>query len=73
MKIPDTLEQRLRHRYMGYVIAENWLSRPWLNDLVAARARKSRYMSAALAGIINETADPRAAFSVQGILKSMFS
>lgn len=70
---PDMLESGLRSKYTGYVIAENWLARPWVNDLVMARARRSPYLSAALAGIITETADPRAVFSIKGILKSLIS
>ena len=65
------LEQQLRPKYRGYEVAERWLSHPWLADLVARRARRSARLRAALAGILGETTDPRAAFSVGGLARSM--
>ena len=71
-EFPRLLEEELRPRYLGYQIAENWLSKAWLNDLIARRARKSRFLQNAFAGIITETVDPRTIFSVWGILKSLW-
>jgi menaquinone-9 beta-reductase len=70
-RFPDRVAT-LRPRYVGYNIAERWLAKPWLNDFVARRARSSRYLREALLGIFNETADPREAFSVAGLLRSFF-
>ena len=38
---------------------QNWFSRPWLNDFVARRIRSSRFLQELVAGIVNETVDPR--------------
>ncbi len=62
----------LAPRYLGYRIAERWLSRPWLNDLVARRTRASRFMHEAVSGILNESVDPRRVFSLGGLLRSVF-
>jgi len=59
-------------RYLGYKMAEKWLSKPWLNDFVARRAKKSKFLKDSLSGMITESIDPRAVFSVRGILKSFF-
>ncbi|MGH9341302.1 MAG: geranylgeranyl reductase family protein [Acidobacteriota bacterium] len=67
---PERLERDLRHRFLGYQMAEDWLSKAWLNDLLARRARKSTYIRNSLAGIINETSDPREIFSFKGIARS---
>ncbi len=71
-EFPRLLEEELRPRYWGYQVAENWLSKAWLNDLIARRARKSRFLQNAFAGIITETVDPQTIFSVRGILKSLW-
>ncbi|HKO16436.1 MAG TPA: geranylgeranyl reductase family protein [Gemmatimonadaceae bacterium] len=65
------LEGELRASYHGYVAAERWLAHPWVADLVARRARRSPALRATLAGILAETADPRAAFSVGGLARSV--
>lgn len=65
--------EALRPRYLGYELAERWLARPTLNDLVARRAARSRYMQRQLSGIINETADPAAVFSFRGFVRSLVS
>jgi geranylgeranyl reductase family protein len=59
----------LQPKYQGYRIAEKWLSWPWVVDLLARRARRSRYLRDALAGILDETVDPRAVFSAPGIAR----
>ncbi len=69
---PALLEAELKPKYLGYQIAENWLSNPWLNDLVARRIRKSRYLHQAIVGVINETVDPRQIFSLRGVVNSFF-
>jgi geranylgeranyl reductase family protein len=66
------VERELKPKFLGYQIAEDWFSRPWLNDLVARRARRSRYLRESLAGIVNETVDPREVFSLAGMLRSLF-
>jgi geranylgeranyl reductase family protein len=71
-EFPRRVERELRPKFLGYQIAEDWLSRPWLNDLVARRIRRSRYLLDSVTGIVNETVDPREVFSVRGLLRSLF-
>lgn len=59
----DVLERELAPRYTGYRVAQNWLSHPWVNDLVAGRVRRSPRLQRAVAGVLNETVDPRTIFS----------
>ena len=67
---PRRLENELKPKFLGYRIAENWFSRPWLNDFVARRIRSSRILQDLVAGIVNETVDPREVFSLRGMLRS---
>ena len=57
-------------RYAGYRAAQRWLTRAWITDLLARRTQKSRFLQESLAGILNETIDPRAVFSVRGLVRS---
>jgi menaquinone-9 beta-reductase len=69
---PKRLEKDLKHKYLGYQIAEDWFSKPWLNDLVARRISKSQFLQEAFAGMVNETMDPRKIFSMRGLLRSFW-
>jgi len=62
-QFPELLERDLAPRYTGYQIAERWMSRPWLNDLLAIRIRTSASLRTTVSEILNETADPRTVFS----------
>lgn len=70
-RYPAHLALELAPKSHGYRAAERWLSRPWLNDLVAARVGRSRVLREAAGGILTETADPRAAFSFRSLLRSI--
>jgi len=70
---PRRIEHELRPKFLGYRIAENWFSRPWLNDFVARRIRRSRILQELVAGIVNETVDPREVFSLRGMIRSFVS
>jgi hypothetical protein len=72
-EFPRRIESELKPKFLGYRIAENWFSRPWLNDFVARRIRSSRFLQELVAGIVNETVDPREVFSLRGILRSFVS
>jgi flavin-dependent dehydrogenase len=72
-EFPRRIERELQPKFLGYRIAENWFSKPWLNDFVARRIRSSRILQELVAGIINETVDPREVFSLRGILRSFVS
>ena len=67
-RIPRLIEEQLASRYVGYQVAQRWLSRPWLYDLVAIRIRSSRRLQDAAAGILNETTDPGAVFCWRTLL-----
>ncbi len=69
-EFPARLERELKPKFLGYRIAEEWLSRPWLNDFVARRIHKSKFLQDSVAGILNETVDPREIFSLRGIVRS---
>jgi flavin-dependent dehydrogenase len=71
--LPRRLAQDLLPRYRGYELAEKWLSHPWLNDLIAWRARRSKGLLDLIRGVITETVDPRCVFSVRGVLQSLWS
>jgi flavin-dependent dehydrogenase len=72
-EFPGRIERELRPKFLGYRIAESWFSRPWLNDFVARRIRRSRFLQELVAGIVNETVDPREVFSLRGMLRSFVS
>jgi flavin-dependent dehydrogenase len=61
--LPDRLRSVLGPRYEGYRVAERWIARAWLTDLVALRVRSSVFLRRAAARVLDETADPRQVFS----------
>jgi flavin-dependent dehydrogenase len=65
------VDRELRPKFIGYEIAQRWVSRPWLNDLVARRIRRSRFLQEVVTNVVNETGDPRDIFSMKGLVKSM--
>jgi flavin-dependent dehydrogenase len=65
------IETELRPRFRGYALAQKWLARPWLNDLVARRIRKAGYLRDAVRGIVAETVDPADVFSWRGMVRSL--
>src|SRR5262249_48970938 len=69
----ERVRRTLGPRYVGYRAAERWLSRPWLTDLVARRAQRSRFVREAAAGILNETIDPKVIFSIRGLARSFLT
>ena len=73
MSFGERVTQTLGPRYAGYRAAERWLSRPWLNDLIARRAQRSRFLQEAATGILNETIDPKVIFSIRGLARSFLN
>lgn len=75
--IADTYASRIRAsfgtRFRAYKTAQEWLSRPTFANLLARRARKSRFVQRELSGLFLETTDPRRLFSVAGTLRSLMS
>lgn len=68
---PDAVERELRPKYWGYEIAEAWIRWPGLIDFLARRVLRSRHLQRAASGILRETTDPRAIFSLAGIARSL--
>jgi geranylgeranyl reductase family protein len=69
---PARLEAELRSRYRGYQRAERWVSRPWLCDLMARCMRRSRFLRASMAAVLDETLDPGAVFSLGAMVQSLW-
>jgi geranylgeranyl reductase family protein len=67
------LHDRLSSKYLGYRLAQKAVSRAWIVDFMAHRARRSRFLRNAMAGIIAETIDPGPLFSLKGLLRSYVS
>ena len=67
------LQDRLGPKYVGYKLAQRAVSRAWLVDFMVRRAKRSRFLQNAMAGIIAETIDPGPLFSVRGLLRSYVS
>ncbi|MGE0159383.1 MAG: geranylgeranyl reductase family protein [Gemmatimonadales bacterium] len=65
------IDEELRPRFRGYAVAQRWLARPWLNDLVAWRIRRAGYLRDAVRGIVAETVDPAEVFSWRGVVRSL--
>lgn len=63
--------QSLKPRYRGYEIAERWLAYPAVCDYIGRRAQPGKFMNRAIAGVVNETMDPRKLFSVKGFVKAL--
>ncbi len=68
---PQLLRDRLAPKYAGYRVAENWLARAWLGDLVASRVRRSATLQQTAADVVNETASPKDLFSWKRLLPRM--
>jgi geranylgeranyl reductase family protein len=64
------IQRELKPRYRGYEVAQAWFSHGWLTDFMARRIRASRWLRDAVAGLVNETVDPREIFSLRGVLRS---
>jgi flavin-dependent dehydrogenase len=67
------VHSELGPKYVGYAAAERWIGWPRLGDFVIRRARRSPYLLRAIRGILDETVDPRAVFSVRGLIRSLIA
>jgi geranylgeranyl reductase family protein len=61
-----------RERYHAYWVAQAWSSRPWLLNLLAARAIHGRFVRRELEALVAETGNPRRLFSVPGIVRALW-
>jgi menaquinone-9 beta-reductase len=57
-------------RYRAYRTAQAWSSRPWLLNLLAARADAGQFVRGELEALIAETGNPLRLFSVTGIVRA---
>jgi geranylgeranyl reductase family protein len=64
---------RFGEQFAAYASAQRWLERPWVANLIAARARRSAFAARQLHRMFTETTDPRALFSVGGLLRTLVS
>jgi geranylgeranyl reductase family protein len=72
-RFPTLVEEKLKPRYPSYAAAERWLTKFWLNDLFAVCLKRSKNLRNALAGVLQETTDPAAVFSLHGVVKSILA
>lgn len=70
-RFKEALDLTLRPKYVGYVTAERCMANPWLNDFIASRVLKSSYLRQAVLDMTVRELDPRKAFSLGGIMKSL--
>jgi geranylgeranyl reductase family protein len=59
-------------RYRAYWVAQRWSARPWLLNLLAARANSGRFVRQELEALIAETGNPLRLFSVTGLVRAAF-
>lgn len=73
--LPDVYSARVTHlfadRFRAYQIAQEWLSHPWLANVLARRARAGSYAREQMQGLLTETTDPRGLFSIVGLLRAL--
>lgn len=68
---PRALDARLRPKYRAYGVAQRWIARPWLADLVFLRAQRSARVRRGLEGMLRETVDPSVIFSPRGVVAAL--
>jgi geranylgeranyl reductase family protein len=56
-------------RFRAYKLAQDWLSRPWVANFVAKRARANPGLRRALEGVLTEQLDPRTIFSPTSLIR----
>jgi flavin-dependent dehydrogenase len=64
--------QEFETRYRAYWVAQTWSGRPWLLNMLAARARTGRFVHRELEALIAETGNPLRLFSVPGLVRAAF-
>ena len=66
-----TIRARFSSRFRAYRLAQEWLARPALSDFLAWRGNAGKYVAEQLRSLLQESADPRALFSLFGVLKAL--
>lgn len=67
---PALLKSQLRPRHDGFLHAQKWVSRPWVNDFMARRVKKSKFLRDACAEFIYNSENSHKVYSLKAILKS---
>lgn len=67
----STIRARFNGRFRAYRLAQEWLARPALSDFLAWRGNAGTYVAEQLRSLLQETADPRALFSIPGMLNAL--
>ncbi len=67
----STIRARFNERFRAYRLAQEWLARPALSDFLAWRGNAGKYVAEQLRSLLLETADPRALFSIAGVLNAL--
>jgi flavin-dependent dehydrogenase len=64
------IRTELRASYEGYALAQKWLRRPWMYDLLVRRIDKSPYLRTMATGILTGSSSPGQMFSASSVLRS---
>jgi geranylgeranyl reductase family protein len=67
---PRRLETEIRPKYRGYLAAEHWLGKPWLNDYVTKRISRSEYLHSRFKRFVKSSGDPRTVYTIWSLLQS---
>jgi flavin-dependent dehydrogenase len=68
----DLLDRHIGRHHAGCRAAQTWLARPWLADLIARRALKSRFLRERIRAIVQGSEDPGRVISWRGVWRSLW-
>lgn len=71
-RYPQLLETRIKPQYQGYLTAQRWLTKPWLNDFMARRMRDSSYLRSRFKSFVADNGDPRRVYAFWTVLQSLW-
>jgi geranylgeranyl reductase family protein len=66
-----TIRSRFNERFRAYKLAQDWLAHPAMHDFLAWRGNAGSYVVEQMRALLLETGDPRALFSLAGMLKAL--
>ncbi len=67
-----TLIENMQRRYESHLVAEKWISHPRLNDFLAWRVRRSKYLQDGLREFLIRGGDARSVYSPLSIIRSFW-
>lgn len=70
---PAELAERFGRRFRAYRTAQNWVSIPPLGNFLAARATRDGFVKRQIEALLADEGDPRALFSLRGMLRAVLS